>query len=163
MPIRTGRPNRPCASVAARQALDPNFVVRVRCYDFHGRGQDRSAVPLEQTIARMRRYAEAGADVIYLGGAGVITEAEVRRCVKEVSVPCTVPATWMTYELAKDIGLCEFRQPYELEMAMHAGGWAFLEDFKKRGPKAGADMRQRYSGNPYMALPGRLRAGTNPI
>jgi len=151
------------AASDVRKSLDPDFVIRVRCYDFHGEGFGRSKVPIEQSIERMRRYAEAGADVIYIGGAGVLTEVEVRKCVERVPVPCTVPASWMTYDLAKEIGLCEFRQPYEIEMAMHAAAWEFMNDFKQRGHLATVELRERYKGNPYMALPGKLRSGPSVI
>jgi len=141
------------AADAVRKRLDPDFLIRVRCYDFHG------STPLEQTIRRLQAYEAAGADVLYLGG--VESPADVRICLSALRVPCTVPATWMTFELARDLGLCEFRQPYEMEMAMHAAGWEFLTDYQKRGAQAVADLRERYRGNPYMAPAGELR--TNPI
>ena len=141
------------AADAVRKQLDPDYLIRVRCYDFHG------DTPLAQTIKRLQRYEDAGADVLYLGG--VANPADVRTCMKELRVPCTVPATWMTLELATELGLCEFRQPYELEMAMHAAGWAFLSDYQKRGQAAVKDSRERFKGNPFMAPAGELR--TNPI
>ncbi len=141
------------AADAVRKRLDPDFLIRVRCYDFHG------GTPLPETIRRLQAYEAAGADVLYLGG--VENPADVRTCLAALHVPCTVPATWMTYELARELGLCEFRQPYEMEMAMHAAGWEFLADYRKRGAAAVTDLRERYKGNPYMAPAGELR--TNPI
>src|SRR6185369_5026571 len=141
------------AADAVRKRLDPDFVIRMRCYDFHG------GTPLAETIARLQRYEAAGADVLYLGG--VASPADVRTCMAALRVPCTVPATWMTLELATELGLCEFRQPYELEMAMHAAGWEFLSDYRKRGQPAVKDLRARFAGNPYMAPANELR--TNPI
>ena len=137
------------AADAVRKAADPDFVIRVRCYDFHG------SVPLAKTIERLKRYEDAGADVLYLGG--VANPEDTRKVLAEMRVPCTVPATWMTYDLAKDLGLCEYRQPYEMEMAMHSAGWEFLADFQKRGNAAVSDLRERYKGNPYMAPAGQLR------
>ena len=151
------------AAAAVRDSMDPDYVIRVRCYDFHGPELSRAELPLEKTIERLQAYAAAGADVLYLGGAGVLTQEEIRQCVDALEVPCTVPAVWMTYELAKDLGLCEFRQPYELEMAMHASGWEFLQDFKKRGLDAKMDLRERYKGNPYMATADQLRSGPTAI
>jgi 2-methylisocitrate lyase-like PEP mutase family enzyme len=141
------------AASDVRRRLDPDFVIRVRCYDFHG------GTPLTQTIDRLREYAAAGADVLYLGG--VRNPEEVRTCVAALEVPCTVPATWMTYELARDLHLCEFRSPYELEMTVHSAAWEFLSDYQKRGAAAVKDVRAKYAGNPHMAAPGQLR--TNPI
>jgi len=151
------------AASDVRKSLDPDFVIRVRCYDFYGQGMARSDIPLEKSIERMQRYCEAGADVIYIGGAGVLSTDDVRRCVTQIPVPCTVPASWMTYDLAKDFGLCEFRQPYEIEMAMHAAAWEFILDYKKRGAPAIVDLRKRYKGNPYMAVEGKMRAGPSPV
>jgi 2-methylisocitrate lyase-like PEP mutase family enzyme len=141
------------AADAVRRKLDPDYMIRVRCYDFHG------GTPLDETIKRLQRYEAAGADVLYLGG--VATPADVRTCLSALRVPCTVPATWMTYELAEELGLCEFRQPYELEMAMHSAGWEFLSDYRERGQAAVRDLRAKYKGNPYMAPADQLR--TNPI
>lgn len=141
------------AADEVRRRLDPDFVIRVRCYDFHG------DTPLDQTLRRLQRYEDAGADVLYLGG--VANPQDVRTCMAKLRVPCTVPATWMTYELAQELGLCEFRQPYELEMAMHASGWQFLIDYQQRGQAAVTDLRARFKGNPYMASADQLR--TNPI
>lgn len=147
------------AASEVRRARDPDFVIRVRCYDFHGPNYTRAQIPLERSIERMRRYVEAGADVIYIGGAGVLSREEIARCVREVPAPCTVPVGWMTYESAAELGLCEFRQPYEIEMAMHAAAWEFMNDFRARGQAATKALRDRYAGNPYMALHGKLRAG----
>ncbi|MFT4065539.1 isocitrate lyase/phosphoenolpyruvate mutase family protein [Paraburkholderia sp.] len=141
------------AASLIRQKLDPDFVIRVRCYDFHG------DTPLEKIIERLQRYEEAGADVLYLGG--VSSPEDTRTTVSALKVPCTVPATWMTYELASKLNLCEYRQPYELEMAMHAAGWEFLSDFQKNGTDAVRRLRERFLGNPYMAAPELLR--TNVI
>ena len=141
------------AADAVRKKLDPDFMIRVRCYDFHG------DTPLPSIIDRLKRYEAAGADVLYLGG--VASPEDTRTVVQALKVPCTVPATWMTYELAKSLGLCEYRQPYELEMAMHAAGWEFLSDFQTRGGAAVTALRQRFLGNPYMAAPDLLR--TNEI
>jgi 2-methylisocitrate lyase-like PEP mutase family enzyme len=137
------------AADAVRKAADPDFLIRVRCYDFH------AGTPLKETIKRLQKYEDAGADVLYLGG--VENVADTRTVLKEMRVPCTVPATWMTYELAQELGLCEYRQPYEMEMAMHSAGWEFLSDFQKRGNAAVKDLRAKYKGNPYMAPADELR------
>ena len=79
------------------KSLDPDFVLRVRCYDFH------VGTPLEDTIKRLQAYERAGADVLYLGG--VETPEDTRKCLDGLNIPCTVPATWMTYDLARDLGL----------------------------------------------------------
>jgi 2-methylisocitrate lyase-like PEP mutase family enzyme len=137
------------AANAVRNARDPEFVIRVRCYDFHG------GTPLKETVKRLQQYEDAGADVLYLGG--VASPEDTRAVLKELRVPCTVPATWMTYDIARELGLCEYRQPYEMEMAMHSAGWEFLTDFQKRGNAAVKDLRAKYKGNPFMAPENELR------
>lgn len=131
---------------AAKEVInkqDPDFVLRVRCYDFH------TGPTLDETIVRLQAYEKAGADVLYLGG--VENPEDCKKCVDSLTIPCTVPAVWMTYALATELGLCEVRRPYELEMVMHSAGWEFLQDFQKRGFDAADDMRKRYLGSPYMA------------
>ena len=137
------------AAAEVKKSLDPDFVIRIRCYDFRD-------TPLEQTIVRLQAYEAAGADVLYLGG--VKNQEDIRSCVAELKVPCTVPAAWMNYDIAKELGLCEHRYPYELEMAMHAAGWEVLQDLKQRGHQATIDLRDRYHDNPYMAQQGQLRS-----
>jgi 2-methylisocitrate lyase-like PEP mutase family enzyme len=130
------------------KSLDPDFVLRVRCYDFH------VGTPLEETIKRLQAYERAGADVLYLGG--VETPEDTKKCLDGLNIPCTVPATWMTYDLARDLGLCEVRRPYELEMVMHSAGWEFLQDFNQRSFEASDARREQYKDSPYMAHYGAL-------
>jgi 2-methylisocitrate lyase-like PEP mutase family enzyme len=132
-----------------KKKLDPDFVLRVRCYAFR-------EYPLDEVIRRLQAFEAVGADVLYLGG--VANAEDVRSCVKELKVPCTVPASWMNYYLAKELGLCEVRYPYEMELAMHAAAWEHIVDLKKRGLPAMVDLRERFKGNPYMAEQGQLRS-----
>jgi 2-methylisocitrate lyase-like PEP mutase family enzyme len=130
------------------KSMDSDFVLRVRCYDFE------AGTRLEQIIPRLEAYERAGADVLYLGGAKNVEDTRV--CLDALSVPCTVPATWMNYDLALDLGLCEVRRPYELQMIMHSKGWEFLNEFNERGFAASDELRDRHLGSPYMALAGQL-------
>jgi 2-methylisocitrate lyase-like PEP mutase family enzyme len=138
------------AGAAVKRSVDPDFVLRVRCYEFGNRVPPDW--PLEKTIERLQAYEKAGADILYLGEIG--SPEDVDACVKATNVPCTVPGMWVTYDIAKELGLCEARYPYELVMAMNSAGWEFLTDFKKRGLQASADIRERLKGNPYMAEAG---------
>jgi 2-methylisocitrate lyase-like PEP mutase family enzyme len=133
------------AIVETKNALDPDFLLRVRCYDFWVNPDS------DDTIRRLQAYEAAGAEVLYLGGPFNFDPEVVKKSLKAVKVPCTVPAVWMTYEWAKENGVCEIRTPYELEMIMHAAGWEFLADFRKRGREVIPEWRKKYEGNPYMA------------
>ncbi len=140
------------AAAETKRALNPDFLLRVRCYDFH-----LGTTPLDVVIERCKAYESAGADVLYLGG--VRNPEDTRAVLREVKVPCTVPGTWVTYDMAKELGLAEVRYPYEFEMAMHAAAWEHITDLRERGQQAVTDIRKRYEGknNPYMAAPGMLR------
>ena len=140
------------AAADVKKRMDPDFVLRVRCYEFADRVP--LGFPLSKTIERLQAYEKAGADVLYLGE--IENAEDVKTVMKEVNVPCTVPAAWMNYDLAKELGVCEVRYPYEMVMAMNASGWEFLSDFQKRGWDASEDLRDRFAGNPYMAVHGRL-------
>ncbi len=140
------------AAADVKKHMDPDFVLRIRCYEFADRVP--LGFPLSKTIERLQAYEKAGADVLYLGE--IENAEDVKTVMKEVNVPCTVPAAWMNRQLAKELGVCEVRYPYEMVMAMNASGWEFLSDFQKRGWDASIDLRTRFSGNPYMAEQGRL-------
>ena len=77
-----------------KKKLDPDFVLRVRCYAFR-------EYPLDEVIRRLQAFEAVGADVLYLGG--VANAEDVSSCVNELKVPCTVPASWMNYDLAKEL------------------------------------------------------------
>jgi 2-methylisocitrate lyase-like PEP mutase family enzyme len=133
------------AIVETRAALDPDFLLRVRCYDFWNNPD------VDDTIRRLQAYESAGAEVLYLGGPPDTKPEVYQKALRALKVPCTVPAVWMTYEWAKENGVCEIRTPYELEMIMHSAGWEFLVDFRKNGARVIPEWRKKYAGNPFMA------------
>jgi 2-methylisocitrate lyase-like PEP mutase family enzyme len=133
------------AIIETRKSLDPDFLLRVRCYDFWNNPDT------DDTIRRLQAYEAAGAEVLYLGGPFDFDPEACKKALKAMKVPCTVPAVWMTFEWANENGVCEIRTPYELEMVMHAAGWDFLADFRKNGRKVIAEWRKKYEGNPFMA------------
>jgi methylisocitrate lyase len=130
----------------ARKELDPDFVIRVRCYAMEF-GAFEGEEALQEVSRRGHAYAEAGADVLYIGGPRSIDE--IKRVVNVVPVPVTGPYSWLSPEGAAEAGLCEIRYPYELERVMHATGWDYMVDIQNRGLKAIEEFREKYKDSPY--------------
>ena len=133
----------------ARNEFDPDFVIRVRCYAYEG-GTFQGEEGEREVIQRGRAYAEAGADVLYIGGPRSIDE--IKRIVDAIPVPVTGPYGWLSPEGAKEAGLCEIRYPYELEHAMHAAGWDYMVDIQKRGMEAIKEFKEKNLDNPYASM-----------
>ncbi len=133
------------AIVEVRDALDPDFVIRARCYALD------SHMPISEAVDAMIAYRDAGADVLYIGYPPRDVE-QIRQMVKEINAPCTCPAYFLSYEEAADIGLCEVRYPYSHLFAMYAAGWDFLMDFRERGVQAIADFNEKNKDNPYSGV-----------
>jgi 2-methylisocitrate lyase-like PEP mutase family enzyme len=72
-------------AVAAAQALDDPLVVTARCEN-HLYGHD----DLDETIARLVAYRDAGADVVY--APGLVSSDAIERVVREIGVPVNVLA-----------------------------------------------------------------------
>ena len=137
------------AIIETRKEFDPDFLLRVRTYGIN------INLPTVELTERIQAFEEAGAEVIYLGGINDPNTGEVlQACIKAVNVPVTGNAQWISYDMAKEMGMCEIRYPYELEMTMHSAGWEFLKNFKEQGFPYINENRDKYEGNPYMAVKG---------
>ena len=126
----------------ARQALDPDFILRVRCYAYMTPG-----ATIDEVKERLRAYQAAGADVLYLRQPTVNVD-EIKAMKEAVTVPCTTPSSF-TLEEAKELGLAEVRYPYAVEAVMHNAAWEFLEDFQQRGIPAIKDWEGRFKPHPF--------------
>ena len=126
----------------ARKALDPDFVLRVRCYAYMTPG-----TTIDQVNDRLRAYESAGADVLYLRQPEFNKE-EIRQMRNAVKIPCTTPSSF-TIEEAIELDLAEVRYPYAIEGVMHNAAWEFLEDFKSRGIPAIVDWGARFKPHPF--------------
>ena len=133
------------AIAEVKKALDPDFVVRARCYALD------SNMPVQEATDAMIAYRDAGADVLYIGRPPRDKEV-IRKMVQDIAAPTTAPAQFLTYEDAKDVGLCEVRYPYAHLFAMYSAGWDFLQDFKKRGVVAFTEFQEKNEDNPYSGL-----------
>ena len=131
------------AAVEAKAPLDPDFVIRARCYVLQtGTGGT------QEVIRRFRAYREAGADMLYV--LGIKTKEQIKEIVQEVDAPVTTPAYWLSPQEAEEIGLRELRYPYELAGAMYSGGWAHITEVRSRGIEAIKEFKERNKDNPYV-------------
>jgi 2-methylisocitrate lyase-like PEP mutase family enzyme len=136
------------AAVAARDAIDPAFVIAARC-DSIGVEPD-----FTDTIARCKAYAEAGADLIWLNAV------EKREQLAEVCKAVTRPVlcNWFS-TVEQPPSLDEFRQlgvrvalyPVMAAQAGLQGAWELMNNFKARGPEALAAWRKQSATSPYGA------------
>jgi 2-methylisocitrate lyase-like PEP mutase family enzyme len=137
------------AAVAARDAIDPAFVIAARC-DSIGVEPD-----FAQTIARCKAYDDAGADLIWLNAV------EKREQLAQVCAAVAKPVlcNWFsTVEQAPSLE--EFRTlgvrialyPVMAAQAGLQGAWELMNDFKMRGPTALADWRKRSAASTYGAV-----------
>ena len=144
------------AANEARKGMDPDFVIRARCYA-RGFGPTPEE-SLEDNIVRLKAYRDAGADVLYLGGR--YNMDEIKTVLGQLQCPITIPSiggTTISPDLAKELGLCEVRYPYTVEQEMHSAAWNILMDFKERGLAAVEDSRERNKDNPYGGTAGLPR------
>src|SRR5262245_60981955 len=134
------------AAVAARNAIDPSFVICARC-DSIGVEPD-----FEQTVARCVAYAEAGADLVWLNAV------ERREQLARVCAVTTAPVlcNWFSnveappsFEELRKLGVRIALYPVMAAQAGLQGAWELMNDFHARGPVALADWRQRAAKSPF--------------
>jgi 2-methylisocitrate lyase-like PEP mutase family enzyme len=143
-------------AVAARDAIDPTFVICARCDSIGVEPQ------LETTLERCVAYANAGADLVWLNAV------ERREQLAKVcaATPAPVLCNWFSNvepppsfdEFAK-LGVRVALYPVMAAQAGLQGAWELMNDFKARGPDALADWRRaatqgRHGLADYKALTG---------
>lgn len=132
------------SAVAARDALDPAFVICARCDAI---GAERSS--FEEALLRARTYAENGADLVWLNS--VEDTEQIRRAASAVTAPLLV--AWGGTGAGPSLDeytRCGARIAIFPTIASTAGldaSWHVLHDLHARGPIAieeyQADMRSR--------------------
>jgi 2-methylisocitrate lyase-like PEP mutase family enzyme len=125
------------AAVAARDALDPEFVICARC-DVLGAEGGSFAEALERCIAYVR---EGGADFVWLNS--VETRAELGRACREIPAP--VLAIWAGHEPAptlaeyEEMGLRIALYPTMTASAGVEAAWQLLNELREKGNAALAE------------------------
>jgi 2-methylisocitrate lyase-like PEP mutase family enzyme len=138
------------AAVAARDAIDPSFVICARVDSIGAEGMIFS-----DTIARCKAYASDGrADLVW------INAVETRAQLKEVcaQTPAPVLCNWWS-DVEPKPTLEEFRQlgarvalyPTFVAQTGLQAAWHVLNDFKQRGDAALADWGKWVKASPYGA------------
>ena len=134
------------AAVAARDEIDPNFVLCAR-NDTLGAEGTNFPEALERCIA----YAEAGADYIWLNS--VETRKDLKEACEKVPVPLQViwggtdePAPMP--EEYEDLGVKIALYPTLFATCGMQGSWYVMNDFFKRGPAALEDWNKFISSGP---------------
>lgn len=138
------------AAVAARDALDPDFVVCARCDAIGAEGET-----FESALARCVAYAgEGGADLVWLNSPQSLEQIE--RAAREVPAPLLM--IWggkppgPSFEELERTGLRIALYPTLAASAGLQAAWRVLNDFRQRGVPALADWRADVAASPYGAI-----------
>ncbi len=135
------------AAVAARDALDPDFVICARC---DGIGAEGSS--FEDTLRRCKAYVkEGGADLVWLNS--VQSREQVRRACKAIPGPVLAiwggdeaPPGWDEYER---LGLRIVLYPTIAATSGLQASWELLNDLHARGAPALLDWNRRVKASPF--------------
>ena len=138
------------AAVAARDALDPSFVICARCDAIGAEGEGFS-----QALARSVAYVkQGGADLVWLNSVQSLEDL-ARFCAE---VPAPVLAIWggpqpePTLEAYASTGVRIMLYPVIAAAAGLQASWAVLNDLRRRGNVALADWRRGVQAQPAGAI-----------
>ena len=136
------------AAVAARDAIDPDFVVCARCDFIGAEGGD-----FEGAIERCLRYQEAGADLIWLNN--VQHKEQVHEAAERI--PGAVMPTFggappaPSLEELQEWGVAVAIFPAMTSSVGLQAVWELMNDFKERGLAAMSDRRQQAAAGKWGA------------
>lgn len=135
------------AAVAARNQIDPDFVICARCDTLGAEGGS-----FEETLRRCIAYVtQGGADFVWLNS--VQTREQLRRACAEIPAP--VLAIWggeeepPSNEEYAQLGLRIALYPVCAATAGLQGSWELLSDLNARGSVALRDFDRRAATNPW--------------
>ncbi len=135
------------AAVAARDAIDPDFVICARC---DGIGAEASS--FDDTLKRCTAYVkEGGADLVWLNS--VQSREQVRQACKAIPGPVLAiwggeeaPPGWDEYER---LGLRVVLYPTIAATSGLQASWELLSDLHARGAPALLDWNRRVKASPF--------------
>lgn len=136
------------AAVAARDSLDPDFVICARCDFIGAEGGD-----FEGAIERCLRYREAGADLIWLNN--IQQKEQVQEAVDRI--PGAVMPSYggrppaPTLEELQQWGVAVAIFPAMTSSVGLQAVWELLNDFKERGIAAMDERRQQAAASKWGA------------
>jgi 2-methylisocitrate lyase-like PEP mutase family enzyme len=135
------------AAVAARDELDPSFVICARCDALGAEGADFDEV-LERCVAYAR---DGGVDLVWLNSAQTREQLE-RAC---AAVPAPVLTAWggpdpaPTFAEYERLGVRIALYPTIASMVGLEAAWQFLNDFRTRGTDALDAFAASVKTNPW--------------
>lgn len=135
------------AAVAARNEIDPEFVICARCDVIGSEGGS-----FESSIERCIAYvSDGGADFVWLGS--VPTREQVAQAVAEIPAPLLVlwggGAPAPTLEEWEALGVRIALYPVIAAKAGLESSWQVLNDFKERGTAALDDWNAQCAASPW--------------
>lgn len=149
------------AAVAARDVIDPSFVVCARCDAIGAEGEG-----FEQALARSVAYvSEGGADLVWINS--IQSLPELTRFCREVPAP--VLAIWggpqpePSIEAYKATGVRIMLYPVIAASAGLQASWAVLNDLRQRGTGALADWRRSVQGQAAGAIDLKTLTGDTQV
>ena len=135
------------AAVAAKNEIDPDFVICARC-DVIGSEGGSFEDALDRSIAYIER---GGADFIWLNN--VENREQLREACARIPAPVLPlwggPPPAPNIEELAELGARIALYPTIAASAAFQGAWEILNDLKRRGTVAMADMANRYRANPW--------------
>jgi 2,3-dimethylmalate lyase len=151
------------AAVAARNEIDPSFVICARCDELGAEGGTFEST-LERCVAYVR---DGGADLVWLNS--VQTRDQLRLVCRDVPGP--VLAIWggsdgesaPTIEEYGELGLRIALYPTLAATSGLQGSFELLSDFHARGTQALADYGARTDANPFGRVDTRKLTGNDRI
>lgn len=133
------------AAVAARDELDPDFVIIARCD-----ARTAAGGGLDEVIRRLRAYKKAGADLLYMEGP--LTLDEIRTVRAAVEGPFTATTIEMrplpSLQAHIDLGMACVIVPSLIARAGYYESWDFAADFQKRGMEAYSELLEARKDHP---------------
>jgi 2-methylisocitrate lyase-like PEP mutase family enzyme len=137
------------AADRVRRSLAPDLVLIART-DARG----AAGGGLDDAIRRANAYVAAGADLAFV--EGLVSEAELRRVVREVRGPVLYNQTGLsprlTAEALRDLGVALAIFPGALSRVSVQAMYDFALDFRHRGPVAEAELTERTRAHPLGSL-----------
>jgi 2-methylisocitrate lyase-like PEP mutase family enzyme len=149
------------AAVAARNEIDPEFVICARCDVLGAEGGS-----FEDAMKRCRAYAEeGGVDLVWLNS--VLTREHLRRACREIPVP--VLTIWggaeATPTLAEyeELGLRIVLYPTMTSSAGLEAAWQLLNELRHKGNSALAEWSAGLDRSPWGRVDRRALLGNSKI
>ena len=139
------------AAVAAKKALDPDFVVCARCDSIGSEGGS-----FEDAVERGIAYVkEAGVDAIWVNT--LTTREQIQEACRRIPAPVIAPyygpRPSPTFEEFEKLGAAAVLYPSLTTANGLQATWELLHEFKQRGPIVLEEWNKKAQANPWGVVP----------